>query len=217
MMRMARYPNIVAPVPATSDWAKITSVRNKTLKISGTSATMLGGWAAELKAGGQLFAHGLWSWNWADSHRPVLSVDVAEGTITVGDDDWNHDVNPIKTGHGSAQGGNVYIYGAKSDLDVAGEYVIDPQAVEVSFLPPRASGRSGPYHDCVWNVSMTRSDMRGIWKSITVHADATDTFHFAGCSATTGPMGAKCANGSFGYKMPGANVLITTNVRRTFL
>eukprot|EP01043_Picozoa_sp_COSAG02_P005841 COSAG02_NODE_161_length_32629_cov_10.363142_9_plen_428_part_00 len=211
-MRLARYPNIDNAVPTISDWAKITSVNNHTVKISGANSTMLAGWEAELKAGGQVFAHGLWSWNWADSHRPVLSVDVAAGSITIGDDDWNHDVNPIKTGHGSAQGGNVYVYGSKSDLDLAGEYVIDHKEVSVSFLPPMTQTRSGPYQDCLWNVSLTRSDTPGVWESVTVHADATDSFRFDGCSPSSGPMGSKCSNGSFGYKMKGANVLITTNV-----
>ena len=210
-MRMARYPNVENSVPAVSDWAKIISVNNQTIKIGGTNATLLAGWEAQLKAGGQLFAHGLWSWNWADSHRPVLSVDVAAGSITVGDDDWNHDVNPIKTGHGSAQGGNVYVYGAKSDLDDRGEYIIDHKEVSVSFLPPRAHTRTGPYQDCLWNISLTRSDTPGVWESVTVHADAADSFRFDGCSPTSGPMGAKCSNGTFGYKMKGANALVTTN------
>ena len=103
-MRLARFPNIAGAVPSTSDWAKITSVQNHTLKIGGVTPTKLAAWAAEIKAGRQVFAHGLWDWNWADSHRPLSSIDAAAGTVTVGDDDINRDVNPIKTGHGSAQG-----------------------------------------------------------------------------------------------------------------
>ena len=114
---------------------------------------------------------------------------------------------------GSAQGGNLYVYGAKRDLDHASEYIIDHQAVSVTFIPPPAT----TYQDCLWNVSMTRSDTPGIWESIVVHADATDTFHFAGCSSTSGPMGRKCSNGTYGYKMKGANVLVTRCNRPTLV
>jgi hypothetical protein len=109
-MRLARFPNIAGAVPSTSDWAKITSVQNHTLKIGGVTPTKLAAWAAEIKAGRQVFAHGLWDWNWADSHRPLSSIDAAAGTVTVGDDDINRDVNPIKTGHGSAQGKDTTTY-----------------------------------------------------------------------------------------------------------
>ena len=40
-MRLARYPNVDNAVPAISDWAKITSVNNHTIKISGANRTML--------------------------------------------------------------------------------------------------------------------------------------------------------------------------------
>jgi hypothetical protein len=91
VMRVARFPSVTGDVPSTSDWAKVTSVQNKTtLTISGTTSESLEGWGAALKEGKQLFAHGLWSWNWADAHRPVLAVNTLAKTITVGDDDYNH-------------------------------------------------------------------------------------------------------------------------------
>jgi hypothetical protein len=66
---------------------------------------------------------------------------------------FHQDVSPIKTGHRSAQGGNLYVYGASSDLDHAGEYIIDKAAVSVTFMPPLSEvGRpstasvGGQYH-----------------------------------------------------------------------
>ena len=47
--------------------------------------------------------HGLWAWNWADSHRPLLSI--RGGNITVGADDINRDVNPIHAHKPAMQGG----------------------------------------------------------------------------------------------------------------
>ena len=50
--------------------------------------------------------------------------------------------------------------------------MIDKLAVSLSYLPPSAgAGPSGPYQDCTWNVSLSRSDTKGIWKSIQVHAE----------------------------------------------
>ena len=63
-MRIARFPSVAADVPSTGDWAKITAVHNRTLTVSGTTPARIAGWAAELAAGNQLFAHGLWAWNW---------------------------------------------------------------------------------------------------------------------------------------------------------
>ena len=91
-----------------------------------------------------MLMHGLWAWNWADSHRPVLSI---SGTnITVGPDDINRDVNPIHAHKHAMQGGYVYAYGLKSQLDAAGEYHIDTQTGKLAFLPPEgASGGSYRY------------------------------------------------------------------------
>ena len=47
--------------------------------------------------------HGLWKWNWADSHRPLLSI--RGSNITVGADDINRDVNPIHAHKPAMQGG----------------------------------------------------------------------------------------------------------------
>ena len=55
-------------------------------------------WCRKMSAGNDVWMHGLWAWNWADSHRPVLSIDTAAEDVTIGDDDYNHDVNPIKKG-----------------------------------------------------------------------------------------------------------------------
>lgn len=89
----ARSPNR-APggLPAASDWAGISTVDNLTLTAD-AFASQLPAWQAEMAKGGTLFMHGLWAWNWADSHRPVLAI--AGSNITVGADDINRDVNPI--------------------------------------------------------------------------------------------------------------------------
>ena len=89
-----------------------------------------------------MFMHGLWKWNWADSHRPLLSI--SGHNITVGADDINRDVNPIHAHRPAMQGGYVYAYGLKSQLDAPGEYHIDAKAAKLSFLPPEGAS-SGSY------------------------------------------------------------------------
>lgn len=140
-MWLARYPDRAGGLPSTDDWAGIDSVRDLTLTI-GAYKAKLAAWKAELASGGQAWMHGLWSWNWADSHRPVVSVGTDD--ITVGADDINRDVNPIHAHKPGQQGGYVYTYGLRSELDSAGEYHIDAATGTLSFLPP-AGGAAGSY------------------------------------------------------------------------
>ena len=50
----------------------------------------------------------------------MTNVSTADLTVTVGRDDINRDVNPIKVGN-RAQGGNAYVYNLLSELDAPGE------------------------------------------------------------------------------------------------
>ena len=87
-------------------------------------------WKAELDSGTEVWTHGLWTWNWADSHRQVRAINVAgvgavdDATIVVEPDDINRDVNPIRPHISKQQGGYLYAYNLRSELDVAGEYFI---------------------------------------------------------------------------------------------
>jgi len=118
----------------------------------------LAAWKGEMAGGNGVWMHGLWDWNWADSHRPVLDVNLTAGVLTVGDDDYNHDVNPIKKGgaNPTQQGGNVYAYNLLSELDAPGEYHIDKAKASLAFIPPArepgeegasaSTAREGTYH-----------------------------------------------------------------------
>jgi hypothetical protein len=144
--RLARWPNAQA-TPAAADWAKIAKVSaNQELVIAGVTAAQLSSWQADTASGERGWLHGLWSWNWADSHRPILAVTPSNGSIAVGNDDVNRDVNPIKVGSASGQGGNVYAYNLKSELDQAGEYYIDRKTATLWVIPPPAATSGGSFH-----------------------------------------------------------------------
>lgn len=216
-MRLARWPNVEAAAPSASDWTKITKVTTDAgitlITLRGVNSTQLRTWAAEAAAGVDVWTHGLWSWNWADSHRPVTAIAPNTGTITVGKDDIDRDVDPIKTGRGP-QGGNVYVYNLKSELDAPGEYFIDRTSATLSFIPSRAAQKGAPSSSCQWNVSISRSDQSAsrVWKSYVIEARHDETFRFDGCSSA-GPMGQTCAHmpKPNGPVVSGARTLIVSN------
>ena len=81
-MWVARFPNRAqGGLPSAQDWAEISSVNNVTLTVD-SFKSQLSTWRSELASGRQAWMHGLWAWNWADSHRPVLSIQ--DDKITVG-------------------------------------------------------------------------------------------------------------------------------------
>ena len=135
-MRLARFPNAAADVPTAADWAGITSVDNVTLTVAAFTPK-LQQWKAEMAAGTDAWTHGLWTWNWADSHRVIASIDSAGFTVAA--DDIGRDVSPIHRHVKSTQGGYLYAYNLLSELDVAGEYFIDKVNATLSFLPPLAA------------------------------------------------------------------------------
>lgn len=198
-MQLARYPNSISHMPELGNWLKVKDIisnnpNNHTFKIDSTitDATRLKRWKDELQTGGSAWTHGLWRWNWADSHREIFEVNDIQESITIGNDAIGRDVDPINKGT-EAQGGNFYVYNVKSELDAPGEYYINRSSLKLSFLPPRAALQ--PSHQiCFWNVTVSRSD-HGPNMHAVVPGSPSDTFYFDGsCSnnASFGPMVEHC-------------------------
>jgi parallel beta-helix repeat protein len=141
-MRLARFPNVASGgLPSDADWLKISTVKDHTLGLNGVTPAQLASWGQEMAAGSDAWMHGLWAWNWADSHRPITSVGI--DSLVVGDDDaGDADVAPIKAGSSGGQGGNVYAYNLRSELDQEGEYYIDRQKATLDFMPIGGAGSS---------------------------------------------------------------------------
>lgn len=117
-MVLARYPNLSSSV-STKDWTQVASVKAaptpqvNTIGVAAAVAARAkaGNWKAQHAERGDIWTHGLWTYNWADSHRQVTAVgDSAASLLNVHDDDINSDV-AIK------KGGNFYIYNVESELD----------------------------------------------------------------------------------------------------
>eukprot|EP00039_Didymoeca_costata_P032638 m.38652 g.38652 ORF g.38652 m.38652 type:complete len:749 (+) comp9460_c0_seq1:108-2354(+) len=194
-MYLARYPN-KGILPNLQDWMGVKSVDNHTLTLMGPTAEQIQQWQSEPQ---DKWAHGLWSWNWADSHRPVVGFNSGAMSITVGDDNINRDVNLAPRGR---QGGNLYVYNLKSELDTPGEYYIDKDEAMLYFYPPHQSGGS-----CTYNVTISRSDKPGVsWQSLIIEGQSSNAaFKFSGCE-TSGTMGNECVHS---YGVPeGAHALV---------
>eukprot|EP01052_Picozoa_sp_SAG31_P016675 SAG31_NODE_1113_length_9854_cov_2.770682_4_plen_786_part_00 len=144
-MHLARFPNIAQPgTPSTADWTQIHSVTaGTTIGLSTTMSKRTLRWHVQQAGRGDIMAHGLWSGtNWADSHRPVVSI-LNDGGIQVeggaqlvlGNDEKAHHAYTTNL----ASGSNFYAYNVEAELDAPGEYYLNRQDLQLSFIPPRAA------------------------------------------------------------------------------
>jgi hypothetical protein len=161
---MARFPNLVEP-PVPSNWLDYRDPDTSALALTiDASAEQREAWAAQVDRGGQLFSHGLWKFNWADSHRAVLNVsDAGSGGVRLrlqqhGDfTDRDCDLSAASANH---QGGHVYVYNAHFELDRAREYSIDHTTDTLYFWPP-ADG-DGSFELSVATSLLTVTDAQNI-------------------------------------------------------
>ena len=159
--QMARWPKLTEPV-AASNWARIIAANSSGYPINLTlapsiataldSPAQLAAYQAQVSRGDQLYAHGLWMVNWADTHRRVEKVDPFFGNDSIGLLTLGHscpvvpktsiesyccDGDAIVTDgrtHGG-QGGHFYVYNALWDLDTQGDYVVHHNSSTVFVLP----------------------------------------------------------------------------------
>jgi hypothetical protein len=144
---MARFPDLVEP-PVLENWASVRDPNNTVLAITiDASAEQQAAWAQQIERGEQLFSHGLWSFNWADSHRRVLSATPAGVTGGVRlalqqHGDYTDRDCALTAAAAGTQGGHVYLYNVHYELDTPGEYSIDHVTKTLYFWPPADLGGS---------------------------------------------------------------------------
>ena len=84
-----------------------------------TLAARLRAWGTELAQGRDLWAHGEWtSTGWADTHKRIVAVDAAAGSITT-------TASPLSGNEGKSRGGGwLRVYNSLHELDAPGEYLL---------------------------------------------------------------------------------------------
>lgn len=155
-MVLARYPDLSYPVSA-DNWMQVGSVNGSRIGVSTAMKARMRRWrsADAIASSGGAFAHGLWTYNWADSHRPILSFDAPHGEITLGDDDVGRDTD-LK------DNGNFYVYNLRDELDQPGEFHLDVSSGTLSFIPPAGASSSGTYHVSVASGLLVVTDATDI-------------------------------------------------------
>lgn len=114
-MTLARWPN--------DDWAKIASVPENSEGVFQYEGERPEHWAAA----GDIWVHGYWTWDWAESFEQVASLDTDTKTITT--------VAPHGV-YGYKPGRRYYFLNILEELDAPGEYYVDAASGMLYFWPP---------------------------------------------------------------------------------
>ena len=137
-MTLARWPN-------EGDWEKIAGIPE-----SGATKDEHGGQLGKLEEGflysgdrprqwqdaSDLWVHGYWSWDWANSYERVASIDFEHRLIKT--------ATPYGV-YGFRKGQRFYFLNVLEELDQPGEWFLDRKAGVLYFWPPKqAQQASGP-------------------------------------------------------------------------
>ncbi|MCC6798151.1 MAG: right-handed parallel beta-helix repeat-containing protein [Candidatus Hydrogenedentes bacterium] len=115
-MTLARWPN--------NDWARIADVP------AGAEGKFIyeGDQPAKWSRPGEVWIHGYWTWDWADSFEQVGSIDPQTKEIST--------VAPHGV-YGYKKGARFYALNILEELDQPGEYYVDRESGVLYFWPPK--------------------------------------------------------------------------------
>ena len=119
-MQLARWPN--------RDWAKTAGVmegKEDRFQYEGDRPAR---WAAL----DDVWVHGYWTWDWADSYARVKSIDTARREIIT---------YPPHGVYGYSKGKRYYAFNILEELDEPGEWYLDRKSGVIYFWPPAPLGR----------------------------------------------------------------------------
>ncbi|MBI4580169.1 MAG: right-handed parallel beta-helix repeat-containing protein, partial [Planctomycetes bacterium] len=125
-MRLARWPN--------DGWAKLAAVPGD--KADGGQFNFDGDRPARWTKADDLWVHGFWTWDWADSYVKVKSIDLEARLITS---------EPPHGVYGYKAGARYYALNLLEELDQPGEYVIERASGTLYFWPPAGIDSAGAY------------------------------------------------------------------------
>ncbi len=119
-MTLARWPNRgwveIAEVPAGKDGGKFTYAGDRPKRWAGAD---------------DIWVHGYWTWDWADSYESVKSIDTVSREITT------HEPHGI---YGYSPGKRYYVLNILEELDDPGEWYLDRGTGVLYFWPPGPIG-----------------------------------------------------------------------------
>lgn len=148
-MTLARHPNKAAGPGATWQYMRQGAVLGATSFVAGTDDSAGGlpvdagaPFLRNLSAGA--WAHGYWTWDWADSFAPLAGVGIRsklspQANVTV--------KLREAPAYGLKSGSRYVLLNSRSMLDAPGEYYIDSEEAVLFFIPPVGGNPSVPSPD----------------------------------------------------------------------
>ncbi len=115
-MTLARWPN--------TGWARIASVPSGK---DGGKFCYEGDRPARWADSDDVWLHGYWTWDWAESYEKVQAIDTAAKEIATA---------PPHGVYGYKAGGRFYVLNVLEELDAPGEWYVDRKAGMLYFWPP---------------------------------------------------------------------------------
>jgi parallel beta-helix repeat protein len=125
-MQVARWPN--------EGWLKIAAVPDN--KPDGGKFNYDGDRPARWTHANDIWIHGYWTYDWAETYEKVKSIDQATKTIAT---------EPPHGIYGYKAGARYYALNLIEEIDQPGEYAIDRQAGVLYFWPPKAIDAAQAY------------------------------------------------------------------------
>jgi hypothetical protein len=172
-LTLARFPNASLPRkahPRTVAWA--AHAANATVlraTLSADAAARLPAWAAQAAADApgspSIYVHLTDELGWADSHNPVVDIDVAHAAINITACPSSY-APFVPSGDSISAGGTFVAYNILAELDAPGEYVFNASSNTLYVWPPDAS---------YWAVTP--------WGAATVGGDAPASAHTRAAAA----------------------------------
>jgi len=152
-MELARYPN--------EDWLKIANVpqSGKEIKNKGSERNLFDGIPAgrhfgkitydgnrpnQWKHHNDIWMHGYWTWDWADTYDKIKNIDTVRKVIYI-EEPYNN--------YGYRMGQRYYYLNILEELDSPGEYYLDRETGILYFWPP------GPLQESETAVSILENEI----------------------------------------------------------
>ena len=182
-MTLARWPD-EAPPGSPADYGGNWDLSGYDLIETNSSSTSFTTWTNRLNRWTQasdIWTHGFFGWDWADSHIAISTINVATKTIQLGQE-------PIL---GLKAGQHYFVYNLLEEITEPGEWYLDRSSGILYFWPPSDIATGEAYvstlSDSIISIDnaswITFKDItiEGAWNELIDIAGGTNVI-FAGCT-----------------------------------